>query len=107
MCECRILHTDTSGYVAYCADCKHIQIAFDSVVLNVYKEEFEKLYSLAGTELKNHAEDIINKDRKYFMYNTNSRYVNLFYSYNDLERLHNLLAPARIILHASSLIGAA
>ncbi len=96
MCKCNVLHSDTSGYVAYCPDCKHMQLAFDTFSLNLLEDDFENFYLSISEELnKNY--DYIETDKRNFVYKLGPSSFRLIFSFNDLQRLHDLLSPARII----------
>lgn len=96
MCTCNILHSDTSGYVAYCPHCKHIQLAFDTFSINLLEEDFENFYSSISEELDKYY-DYIETDKKNFVYKLGPYSFRLIFSFNDLQRLYDLLSPARII----------
>ena len=105
MCQCKILHCDTSGYVAYCSNCRYIQFGFDTMVLSLLESEFEDLYTFASKEFNKNKECEYTIE-KCFVYHTSTSFVRLIFSLYDLERLYNLLSPSRIMLQVYNLTSA-
>ena len=102
MCKNTNLSKTEWGFVVRCKSCGYYHVAFGTTVLKFTEESFIEFTFLTERYLLEYA-DACNKMSKMISIETDSKNIGLIYSYNELERLCNLLKEAREVLKREKL----
>jgi hypothetical protein len=105
MCKPITLHHNEHGYISWCKQCNHINIAFGTIVFAISPKQFEVFISQVNVDVQHYENRICCKEKS-LMYNTDSSNVNMVLCYNELLVLADLLNNASLIYEAQQILSA-
>lgn len=103
MCKPITLHNNQHGYVSWCKQCDHINIAFGTIVFAISLEQFEQFTHTVNADLIQYNGKICCKEKS-LMYNTDSSHVNMVLCYTELTLLAELLNKATLLFEAHQIL---
>ena len=103
MCKPITLHHNEHGYISWCKQCNHINIAFGTIVFAISVEQFETFIQLVNTDIIQYEGKVCCKEKS-LMYNTDSSHVNMVLCYSELILLAELLNKATLLFQAHQIL---
>ena len=92
-CEYQSLYYGDDGYVVFCRQCNHYQIAFISTIITLSEKEFSQLYDIAKnkwTEL----DTSVAEHSKCVIIETPSSKIHLSFTKGELTKFYEILEEA-------------
>ncbi len=103
MCKPITLHHTKHGYVSWCKQCNHINIAYGTIVFALTPEQFVSFVSLVNADVVQYQGRMCCREKS-LMYNTDSSNVNIVLSYSELLVLSDLLINASLLYEAQQIL---
>ncbi len=104
MCNPNLLHSNSDGYITRCSGCGQVQIAFGTCLVVLNEQEFDVFVEMITERMEANQEAAATcPHKKQFRFYTDSRQVQLIFSFSDLEKMYHLLLPAQLMLQVSQL----
>ncbi|MES2778921.1 MAG: DUF6686 family protein [Bacteroidota bacterium] len=103
MCTPITLHHNKHGYISWCKECNHINIAFGTIVFALSIQQFEQFIQLINMDVTQYNGKMCSKEKS-LMYNTDSSHINMVLCYTELVLLAELLNKATMLFQAHQIL---